>query len=203
MKRLMSIALVLILFCATAHAGGIDAVPDYIGDVLGHAPESMEQAVKANALNLILSDEDQAVISWTDVDKSRVYGVQDNAERLASLYVDLLWMSDWDACTLYVGQKPLAGFNSTAEAENSFTGMDDYEAFLRGYFGIASTSLATVVENLKSSAITYVLNTNTHKFHYPDCPSAKKIKQKNRKEYTGSRDDVIARGYAPCKNCNP
>lgn len=50
---------------------------------------------------------------------------------------------------------------------------------------------------------TYVLNTNTGKFHYPSCFSAKKIADKNRSEYTGSRDDLIAQGYSLCSNCHP
>lgn len=50
---------------------------------------------------------------------------------------------------------------------------------------------------------TYILNTNTKKFHYPNCSSVSDMKEKNKKEYTGSRDDVIAMGYEPCKRCNP
>lgn len=50
---------------------------------------------------------------------------------------------------------------------------------------------------------TYVLNTNTHKFHNPSCSSVKQIKDGNRQDYTGSRSDVIAMGYDPCKRCNP
>lgn len=50
---------------------------------------------------------------------------------------------------------------------------------------------------------TYVLNTNTHKFHSPGCSSVGQMKESNRKDYTGSRDDVIAMGYEPCKKCNP
>lgn len=49
----------------------------------------------------------------------------------------------------------------------------------------------------------YILNTNTMKFHYPSCSSAKKISSKNRKDYTGSRDDLISQGYDPCGNCQP
>ena len=49
----------------------------------------------------------------------------------------------------------------------------------------------------------YVLNTNTKKFHKPSCSSVNKIKQSNRKDYTGTREEVINRGYVPCKNCNP
>lgn len=49
----------------------------------------------------------------------------------------------------------------------------------------------------------YILNTNTHKFHYPTCRSVKQMKEENKQNYTGSRDDVISMGYDPCKNCNP
>ena len=49
----------------------------------------------------------------------------------------------------------------------------------------------------------YVLNKNTKKFHYPWCSSADDIKAKNRKEYTGTREEVISQGYVPCKRCNP
>ena len=38
----------------------------------------------------------------------------------------------------------------------------------------------------------YILNTNTHKFHYPTCRSVKQMKEENKQNYTGSRDDVIS-----------
>lgn len=50
---------------------------------------------------------------------------------------------------------------------------------------------------------TYVLNTNTHKFHYSSCSSVKQMKDKNKKVVTSTRDEVIAQGYDPCKRCNP
>lgn len=51
--------------------------------------------------------------------------------------------------------------------------------------------------------ISYILNTNTMKFHYPECPSVKDIHDKNRKETDASRDEIISEGYSPCKRCNP
>ena len=54
-----------------------------------------------------------------------------------------------------------------------------------------------------STGTEYILNTNTKKFHYPSCSSVKQMKESNKKEYTGSRDDLIAQGYDPCKKCNP
>ncbi len=49
----------------------------------------------------------------------------------------------------------------------------------------------------------YVLNTNTKKFHYPSCRSVKQMKEKNKQDYTGSRDDIISMGYESCKICCP
>ncbi len=49
----------------------------------------------------------------------------------------------------------------------------------------------------------YVLNTNSHKFHYPSCPSVDDMSAKNKQFFTGTRDEVIAMGYSPCGRCNP
>lgn len=49
----------------------------------------------------------------------------------------------------------------------------------------------------------YVLNTNTKKFHDPDCSSVEDMAEKNKQPYTGNREDVITMGYEPCKRCNP
>lgn len=49
----------------------------------------------------------------------------------------------------------------------------------------------------------YVVNTNTKKFHYPNCSSVDQMKEKNRWDYTGSREDLIRQNYEPCKRCNP
>lgn len=55
----------------------------------------------------------------------------------------------------------------------------------------------------ESRQTTYVLNTNTMKFHYPTCSSVDDMKEKNKQIYTGSREEVIHMGYAPCQRCNP
>lgn len=50
---------------------------------------------------------------------------------------------------------------------------------------------------------TYILNTNTKKFHYPSCSSVEQMKDNNKKEFSGDREDVISQGYSPCKRCKP
>lgn len=54
-----------------------------------------------------------------------------------------------------------------------------------------------------ASASSYVLNTNSHKFHLPGCSSVDTISPKNRKDVNESREQIIREGYAPCKRCNP
>lgn len=56
---------------------------------------------------------------------------------------------------------------------------------------------------LSFGGVTYVVNTNTGKFHYPSCKSVGKIKDKNRMDYTGTRSELIAQGYEPCGSCKP
>lgn len=51
--------------------------------------------------------------------------------------------------------------------------------------------------------ISYILNTNTKKFHYPDCSSVQDMKEKNKEEFYGSREEAIARGFVPCGRCKP
>jgi len=63
---------------------------------------------------------------------------------------------------------------------------------------------ANTQESKQNSASTgYVLNTNTKKFHYPDCSSVSDMSPKNRKDVNSSRDEIISQGYVPCKRCNP
>ncbi len=54
-----------------------------------------------------------------------------------------------------------------------------------------------------SSELTYILNTNTKRFHYPDCPSVSDMKPKNKAEYSGAREELIEMGYKPCGSCKP
>lgn len=49
----------------------------------------------------------------------------------------------------------------------------------------------------------YVLNTNSKRFHKPDCKSVPKMKEENKDYYTGSREELIQKGYKPCGSCNP
>lgn len=49
----------------------------------------------------------------------------------------------------------------------------------------------------------YIINTNTRRFHLPSCSSVKEMKESNRENFTGSREELIEEGYIPCGKCRP
>lgn len=66
---------------------------------------------------------------------------------------------------------------------------------------VADASKSTTVA--EANVQTYVLNTNTKKFHKESCNSAKSMDASNKKIYTGSRQEIIDMGYEACGVCKP
>lgn len=58
-------------------------------------------------------------------------------------------------------------------------------------------------KNDSSVETTYVLNIKGKKFHTTDCSYGKNISEDNRKEYTGTREELISQGYEACGSCKP
>ena len=58
-------------------------------------------------------------------------------------------------------------------------------------------------QQTKQKETQYVLNTNTKKFHHPNCSSVKDTASANKQTYTGSREELIEEGYTPCSRCHP
>lgn len=50
---------------------------------------------------------------------------------------------------------------------------------------------------------TYVINTNSMKFHKEDCSSISSMNPANKKAVTSTRDKLVSEGYSPCGICKP
>lgn len=50
---------------------------------------------------------------------------------------------------------------------------------------------------------TYVINTNSMKFHKEDCSSISSMNSANKKVVTSTRDELVSEGYSPCGICKP
>ena len=64
-------------------------------------------------------------------------------------------------------------------------------------------SEADISEQNEPKEPTYILNTNTRKFHYPNCSSVSDMKEHNKAEFFGTREEAVAAGYSPCGRCHP
>jgi len=68
---------------------------------------------------------------------------------------------------------------------------------------VSATENDTDGEPIVKLEPTYILNISSKKFHIPTCDSVAKTKEKNRKEFFGTRDELLNKGYSPCGSCNP
>ncbi|MGN0347346.1 MAG: DNA/RNA non-specific endonuclease [Lachnospiraceae bacterium] len=66
-----------------------------------------------------------------------------------------------------------------------------------------SSSQSATTTDAGNTTITYVLNTNTGKFHYPTCSSVDDMSPRNRQDVDWTRDECINAGYEPCGRCHP
>ena len=55
----------------------------------------------------------------------------------------------------------------------------------------------------KERIFTYIANQKTKKFHLPSYESVYQMNDENMLYLNDTRDDAIAKGYSPCKRCNP
>ena len=68
----------------------------------------------------------------------------------------------------------------------------------------SGSSAGTAHSSTKSKGVRkYVVNTNTGKFHYPSCSSAKQTAAHNREVVRTTRKKLIEEGCTPCKRCEP
>lgn len=49
----------------------------------------------------------------------------------------------------------------------------------------------------------YIINKNSDRFHLASCSTLKTMSAENKEIINGSREEIIARGFVPCKKCNP
>ena len=68
---------------------------------------------------------------------------------------------------------------------------------------VAAASEETAERTAPQASSVVNINPESKKFHRPDCTDVKSMKDENKWEYTGTREELIAMGYQPCKTCKP
>ena len=96
-----------------------------------------------------------------------------------------------------------AGFDQ-ALGNNAFTDGSGSSPFIAYPIdGGAQSVTRAYVGQPTTSPQTYIANKNSLAFHYPACSGAQAMKEENKVVFVGSREELIAKGYHPCQNCNP
>lgn len=58
-------------------------------------------------------------------------------------------------------------------------------------------------EETSAETQTYILNTNSKKFHDENCSNGQQTKEENRETYYGNRESLLEQGYEPAGCCKP
>lgn len=61
----------------------------------------------------------------------------------------------------------------------------------------------SITRSMPSPSLHYVVNIRSGKFHYEDCEGVKGMSEKNRKDVTCTREELLEQGYEPCGTCAP
>lgn len=122
---------------------------------------------------------------------------------------DITCISDGKVVSFSVRKNPDADTLAVADSGQRLSAADATGLYRNNNSDVIPEGVGTT-DNIQNKTLesvstecSYVLNKNTDKFHYPYCNSVSQMKEKNKVYYKGSREDVIAQGYSPCKNCNP
>jgi beta-lactamase superfamily II metal-dependent hydrolase len=151
------------------------------GNSYGHPTRRVLQAVKNSGASLYRTDL-QGTVTVTSDGKDLTWNVEPTEDYRSGDELTKDTVSDKNTVS------------DGAAASDSSTGSDGNET---------SEEAVTANETDSTTEASYVLNTNTMKFHLPSCSSVNEIHEQNKAEFNGTREELISAGYAACKRCNP
>ena len=127
-----------------------------------------------------------------------VYNVEPGVE------IDYVTGESWESdATPKVTSK---GEATKTSAKASDAALASTDAGTSSESAIRSNSESTDAEAASSASSAqqdYVLNVKNKKFHKPSCTAANEIASANKQDFTGTREELIERGYSPCGQCKP
>ena len=185
----------------------------YIGiDTPENGDNYFEEAKEANE-KLVLNE---TIKMYKDVSETDKYGrllryiyigdifvnayLVENGFAMASTYPPDVKYSDYFAELQNAAQSKGLGFWGIEIVEETTTETTATETITSETTTETTATETTVTETTQSSG-PFVGSKNSDVYHYPDCSSAKQIKEAN-KIWFNSVEEAKAAGYRPCKKCN-
>jgi hypothetical protein len=190
MKKLLATVLILVL-CAVSLAEGGDMTS--LVRAGGFEPVASENKSGILRCDYTLTGERTAAMVWTDA--AQQYTLSGDSDALSKLYRDALELGGWESCRFIVNGEAKLSFG--AESDMQCAAIEEYAGQVSAALGVQGATAAPSVPQA------YVLNERSKKFHLPDCSGIVNMSPKNRRDFTGTREELIASGYTPCGTCKP
>ncbi|MBQ7821636.1 MAG: hypothetical protein IJ391_05080 [Clostridia bacterium] len=176
MKKTVSIIFIMILLCMYVACDAEKPVEQF-GLTVSEQLELAHRSAKDNAYESETTEAETTEAEMTEAETTEAETTEAGTTEAETTEIET---------TESVTEKETAAVTSKVETERLTAEETTAEATSNSY-----------------SLVTYVLNTNSEKFHEPGCSSVKKMKDENRSDFTGTREEAIAMGYDPCGNCKP
>ena len=179
------------------------------GNSYGHPTRTVLNRVKACGAALYRTDlqgtitvtSDGTSLSWS-VDATQDYRDGDEVAAGAADTTGTSGTAGAGVTDAAAGSTDTTGTSGTADTADS-AAQASVAADTAGSAAQASSGGETAADGTADVTGEYVLNTNTKKFHRPSCSSVAQMSPENKAAFSGSREELIAAGYDPCKRCNP
>ena len=194
MKRFLAAVLVLALLWAAACASAdVGEVTDHIVS-RGYSPEVSDNPDGTVRCDFHVLDDTRAALEWSDA--GHTYAVSGDAAEIGRLCIDVLDRVRWDACRATVNGAAMLSYGT--DSAERFDTLEQYVGQMKATLNVRSADAGD-----RGEVLSYVINTKSGRFHHPDCPGVKQMSDKNRRDYTGTREELIDQGYTPCGTCMP
>lgn len=195
MKRWTAALLALVLLTGIALAEGMGPINSRVAQ-MGLKPITARNKTRLAGC-WFTEDSAGDTLQWSDT--GNTYTVTGKPGKgLKQLYAELLGLYAWDTCAYTINGKVQFAFNAPdMDAVKNYKTLKNYARYVGQYIERNSA------QSPAKGQAGYVINLARKRFHRPECPSAQKIKEGNRENFTGDRDALIGMGYVPCKKCNP
>ena len=127
-----------------------------------------------------------------------VYNVEPGVE------IDYVTGESWESdATPKVTSKGEATKTSAKASDAALTSTDAGTSSESAIRSNSESTDADTASSASSAQQDYVLNVKNKKFHKPSCTAANEIASANKQDFTGTREELIERGYSPCGQCKP
>lgn len=193
LTRIVALVLLLVMVGASASAASIGGVLTYVKGQ-GFTPKAKTD--KTTAVSITYSEQftGKDTLTWYTGAKRYTVTASGTAakKKLRATFNGALKKYTWKLGSYTIDDTVVYGLKVSG-ALNNAKSLSAFRTAVKKY----------VTERATAKVKSYILNTNSKKFHLATCKDGNRTSAKNRRDVKCTRVSLIAMGYSPCKNCKP